>query len=258
MPTRPCVRARLAKGERIYGTMVFELFTPGLTAILAEAGLDFVILDTEHSGVGIETLKQQVAYARGLPIEVYARVPQLTYAAVATVLDAGAKGIMVPMLETPEQARDLVTFARYRPEGKRGCAFGMPHDGYQGGDVKAYMARANAENLLIALIETKKGIENADAIMATPGIDVGWIGHFDLTNDMGITADFEHTDFWAAVDKLAAAAKKHKKTAAGLDMSPAYLEKLHSKGFKMLGFGMDTAVLKTAYAAGMEQLRAFG
>lgn len=258
MTTRPCIRARLAAGERVYGTMVFELFTPGLTAILAEAGLDFVILDTEHSGVGIETLKQQVAYARGLPIEVYARVPSLSYAAVATVLDAGVKGVMVPMLETPEQARDLVTFARYRPEGKRGCAFAMPHDAYKGGDVKATMASANAENLLIALIETKKGIANADAILGTPGIDVGWVGHFDLTDDMGITADFEHADFWAAIDTLAAAAKKHKKTLAGLDVNPAYLQKLHGKGFKMLGFGMDTAVLKTAYAKGMEQLKAFG
>ena len=94
------VRARLQAGERLHGTMAMELFTPGLTAILADCGYDFLFLDMEHSGAGIDTIKQQIAYARGLPIEVWVRVPEKSYAAVATVLDAGAHGIMLPMVET--------------------------------------------------------------------------------------------------------------------------------------------------------------
>jgi 2-keto-3-deoxy-L-rhamnonate aldolase RhmA len=255
---RPCVRERIARGEPVYGTMVFELFTPGLPAILAAAGFDFVVLDTEHSGVGIETLKTVIACARGLPIEVYVRVPEKSYAAVATVLDAGAQGIMVPMLETAEQARDLVEWVRYRPEGKRGCAFGMAHDAYRARDVVAYMAEANRRNLVIGLIETRQGIDNAEAICATPGFDVAWLGHFDLTNDMGITAQFEHPEFWAAVDRLAAAAKRHGTALAGLDGNLAYLEKLRAKGFKVLGYGMDVAVLRNAWAEGLARLKAGG
>lgn len=258
MDGRPCVRERLARGERVYGTMVFELFTPGLPSILAAAGFDFVVLDTEHSGVGIETIKTMIACARGLPIEVYVRVPEKSYAAVATVLDAGAQGIMVPMLETPEQARELVEWVRYRPEGKRGCAFGMAHDGYRAQDVVAYMAEANRRNLVIGLIETRQGIDNARAICAVPGFDVAWLGHFDLTNDMGITAQFEHPEFWAAVDRLVAAAKEHGVTLAGLDGNLAYLQKLAARGFTMLGYGMDIAVLRNAWADGLARLKAAG
>lgn len=128
------------------------------------------MLDTEHSGVGIDTLKTLFACGRGLPLELYVRVPEKSYAAVATVMDAGAKGILVPMLETPEEARALVEWVRYRPEGKRGCAFGMAHDDYRVHDVVAYMAEANRRNLVMGLIETRKGIANVEAIAATPGL----------------------------------------------------------------------------------------
>lgn len=255
---RPCVRERLARGEKVYGTMVFEVFTPGLPAILAAAGFDFVVLDTEHSGVGIDTLKTVIACARGLPIEVYVRVPEKSYAAVATVLDAGARGILVPMLETAEEARDLVAWSRYRPEGKRGCAFGMAHDDYRSHDVVAYMAEANRRNLVMGLVETRKGIENVEAIAATPGLDVLWLGHFDLTNDMGITARFDHPDFWAAVDRLVAAARAHGKSLAAADVDLAYLGKLAGMGFSMLGYGPDIAVLRNAWAEGLARLEAQG
>lgn len=254
----PCVRERILAGEPVYGTMVFEFFTPGLPAILAAAGFDFVILDTEHSGVGIDTLKTVIACARGLPIEVYVRVPEKSYAAVATVLDAGAQGIMVPMLETAEQARDLVEWARYRPEGKRGCAFGMAHDGYRARDVVAYMAEANRRNLVIGLLETRRAIDNAEAICAVPGFDVAWLGHFDLTNDMGITAQFQHPDFWAAVDRLVAAAEAHGKALGAADGDLTYLAKLRAKGFKVLGYGTDIAVLRNGLAEGRARLSALG
>ncbi|MCS6778826.1 MAG: aldolase/citrate lyase family protein [Geminicoccaceae bacterium] len=257
MDGRPCVRERLARGERVVGTMVFEVFTPGLPAILAAAGLDFVVLDTEHSGVGIDTLKTVLACARGLPLEVYVRVPEKSYAAVATVLDAGARGILVPMLETAEEARALVEWVRYRPEGKRGCAFGMAHDDYRAHDVVAYMAEANRRNLVMGLIETRKGIENVEAIAAVPGLDVLWLGHFDLTNDMGITAQFDHPEFWAAAHKLIAAAGAQGKTLAAADANLAYLEKLARLGFTMLGYGPDIAVLREGLRQGAGKVRAF-
>lgn len=256
MSERECVRARLARGEAVIGTMVFEFFTPGLPAILAAAGLDFAVLDTEHSGVGIDTLKTVLACGRGLPIELYVRVPEKSYAAVATVLDAGARGILVPMLETPEEARALVAWARYRPEGRRGCAFGMAHDDYRARDVRAYMAEANRRNLVMGLIETRKGIENVEAIAATAGLDVLWLGHFDLTDDMGITAQFEHPDFWAAVDRLVAAAKAHGKALAAADANLGYLEKLRARGFRMLGFGPDVAVLREGLREAASKLAA--
>lgn len=236
--------------------MAFELFTPGLTAILARCGYDFVILDMEHSGAGIETIKQQVAYARGLDLAVWARVPEKSYAAVATVLDAGAQGIMLPMVETAEEARALVEWARYRPEGRRGLAFGIAHDGYGTGDPVATMAAANAQNVLIALIESRRGIDNAAEILAVPGIDLGWLGHFDLTADLGLPGRFNAPEFLDAVTRLAAAARTAGKPLGVLDTRPALLRRVVEAGFTILGYGSDLAALRAGYTAGLAELRA--
>jgi 2-keto-3-deoxy-L-rhamnonate aldolase RhmA len=249
------VREKLRAGGTVYGPMAFEFFTPGLMGVLAAAGADFVLIDMEHSGIGIETVKQQIAAARGLDIVPMVRVPGCHYHLVAPVLDAGAMGIMVPMVETASQAQQIASWCRYRPEGVRGLAFGMAHDDYRGGDAEEKMRAANERTLVIALIETATGIANVDAIMAVPGIDVGWLGHFDLTNSMGITAEFDHPDFLTAVAHLVDATKRHRKTAGFLASSVAQAEQFRARGFRCLGFGTDTGLLGTALSEGLGKLR---
>ena len=245
------LRARLLRGERVLGTMAFEFFTPGLVPLLEAAGCRYVILDMEHSAASIETIKQQIAAARGLSIEPWVRIRDKTYATVAGVLDAGAKGIMAPMVETAAEAADLVSWARYRPEGKRGLAFGVGHDAYRGSDPIARMQESNAETVMIALIESKRGIDNADAILATPGMDIGWLGHFDLTNDLGITAQFDHPDFLAAVERLAAAGKNNGKALGVVDGNIEMVRQFADKGFNVLGYANDVTALRTEMARGL-------
>lgn len=249
------VRERLLNGGSAVGIMAFEFFTPGLPALLSAAGAEFVILDTEHSGIGIDTLKMQLAAARGLPIMPFVRVAAARSHLIAPVLDAGAMGIMVPMVETQEQARDLVRWSRYRPEGARGLGFTLGHDDYTDGDILAKIRVANARTLLIALIETATGIANADAIAATPGVDLLWLGHYDLTDSMGIPGQFEHRDFQAAVDSFLAACARHGKPAGILapDLSTALMWR--SRGFRALCYGTDTGLLKGALGAGIAALR---
>ena len=124
------LKARLAGGGTAYGTMIFEFFTAGLPAIAQAAGAEFLLLDMEHSGVSIETVKTVFAGCRGLDIAPMVRVPTLQYHFIARALDAGAMGVMVPMVETAEQAAEFVAATRYPPDGKRGAAFGVvAHDG---------------------------------------------------------------------------------------------------------------------------------
>ena len=125
-------------------------------------------------------------------------------------------GIMVPMVETAAQARQIASWCGYHPEGVRGVAFGMAHDDYGGGDVVQKLREASERTLVIALTETAAGIADAEAIMAVDGIDIGWLGHFDLTNSMGIPGQFDHPDFLAAVDRLVAACRLHGKPAGVL------------------------------------------
>jgi len=249
------LRAKLAKGGTALGQMAFEFFTPGLSQIMASAGCDFVILDTEHAGVGIDTIKSQVAYARGTGLAPLVRVTGTHYHLIAPMLDAGVHGIMVPMVETAEQARKIASWCRYRPEGVRGLAFGMPHDDYAGGDHVPKMKAANRRTVTIALIETVAGIDNVDAIMATPGIDVGWMGHYDLTNAMGIDGQFDHPRYKAAVKKLVQACTKHKKAAGFLCGDVKTGRQYLKAGFRMLCYGTDIGVFQGALAAGISGLK---
>lgn len=249
------LRARLRSGKTAYGVFATEFFTPGFCQLAANAGAEFVLFDMEHGGVGIDTLKAQFAFARGTGIAPLVRVPGLAYHLIAPVLDAGAMGIMVPMLETRDQAEKLAAWCRYRPEGVRGLGFGAGHDDYKRGDVIAKMADENERTLVIALVETAIGISNVDDILAVDGIDVGWLGHYDLTNTMGITAQFERPEFDAAVKKLVAAAERNGKAAGFLATSMEMARAWRKKGFRCLSYGSDVSLFQTALSEAIATLR---
>lgn len=249
------VKSTLAGGGRAFGTMVFEFFTPGLAQIMAAAGAEFAIFDTEHSGAGIETIKAQMAYARFTGCVPLVRVGSIDYHAIAATLDAGALGIMAPMVESAEQAAFLVACTRYPPDGRRGAAFGVAHDDYLGGSVTEKLRAANERTLVIALIETAAGVENVAAIAAVPGIDVLWLGHFDLTNSLGIPAEFAHPRFEAAVSRIVAAAGQHGKALGMMVADDDWARRYLARGFRMLAYGTDHALFQKALSDGIVAMR---
>ncbi len=248
-------KQKLKTGQPAFGTMIFEFFTPGIAQIVKAAGADFILFDMEHSGVGIEVIKAQMAACRGLDLVPMVRVPTLQSHFIARCLDMGAMGIMVPMVETAAQAREIVSATRYPPAGRRGAAFGVAHDDYQGGPVADKIASANARTMVIALVETAEGIRNVDEIAAVDGIDVVWLGHFDLTNFMGIPAQFQHADYLAAVDRLVAAAKKHDKAAGVMAADTVWGRDYMAKGFTAVAYGLDLALFQRALSEGLASLK---
>jgi 2-keto-3-deoxy-L-rhamnonate aldolase RhmA len=250
------VRARLSAGETVYGMFAVEFFTPGLCQIAANAGAEFVLFDMEHGGVGIDVLKSQFAFARGTGVVPLVRVPGLHYHLIAPVLDAGAMGIMVPMLETRAQAEQLAAWCRYRPMGRRGLGFGVGHDDYRRGDVAVKARDENDRTLVIALIETATGIANVEEILAVEGIDVGWLGHYDLTDSMGMRAEFDRPEFDAAVRRLVAACNANGKAAGFLATSVETAREWRAKGFRCLSYGSDAGLLQAALGDGIARLRA--
>ena len=235
--------------------MVFEFFSPGLPQICKNAGAEFVLYDMEHTGLEFETLKTQLALCRGLDLVPMARVPRGDYHFIARALDIGALGVMVPMVGTRAEAEYHVSCTRYPPQGRRGAAFGFAHDDYQGGDIASKMAALHARILLIAQIETDEGLRNVEAIAAVPGVDALWIGQFDLTNFMGIPAEFGHRDYLAAVDRIVAACAAHGKTAAILAIDEAWAREYAAKGFRLMGYGVDQLLLQDALRGGLDVLR---
>ena len=237
------IRERVMAGDQVLGAMIFEFFSPGIPQLMVQAGCEYLIYDMEHTGTGFETLKAQVAHCNGLPITPMVRVPRGEYHFLARALDIGMQGLMIPMVESAEEAEAIAQASRYPPMGRRGAAFGFAHDGYTGGDPAGKIALANHQNVVIAQIETERGLENVDAIAATPGIDVLWVGHFDLANFLGIPGQFQNPVFLDAVQAVVDAARRHGK---GLGFMPAdanWAAEYKGYGFNMLAVGTDHGLL---------------
>ena len=249
------VKATLAAGGRACGAMIFEFFSPGIPQICRNAGADFVLFDMEHTGLDFETLKTQVALCRGLSIVPMVRVPRGEYHFIARALDIGAMGVMVPMVGTAAEAEQIVACTRYPPDGRRGAAFGFAHDDYQGGDVAAKIAAIHARTMVIPQIETAEGLRNVEAIAAVAGVDALWLGHFDLTNFLGIPGAFEHPDYLAAVARIVTACEAHRKAAAFLATDDEWARSYVAKGFRLMAYGIDQLMLQNALAHGLTVLR---
>jgi 2-dehydro-3-deoxyglucarate aldolase/4-hydroxy-2-oxoheptanedioate aldolase len=243
------VRAAVLAGEPVAGAMVFEFHTAGIATLLMHAGCRFAIHDMEHTGLGFETLKWLCATHRGLPIEPMVRVPRGEYAFIARALDVGVTGVMVPMVESADEARRIVEAAWYPPHGRRGAAFGFAHDDYEGGAPADKIARLRARTLLIAQIETERGLEQVEAIAAVDGIDVLWVGHFDLTNFMGIPGAFDDPRFEAAMRRVAEVAREHGKAAAFMASDARWIERVRAWGYTMIGVGTDHGLLMAGASA---------
>jgi 2-dehydro-3-deoxyglucarate aldolase/4-hydroxy-2-oxoheptanedioate aldolase len=223
--------------------------------ILRAAGCEFALFDMEHSGLGFETLKMLFAGCRGAGIAPMARVPRGEYHFLARALDIGAHGVMVPMVESAAEARRIVEATHYPPGGRRGAAFAIAQDDYEGGNVPEKIQAIDERTLVIAQIETERGLAEVEAIAATPGIDVLWLGHFDLTNFLGIPAQFEHPRYKAAVKQIVDAGRKHRKGLGFMAADADWARKYRDYGFNMIAAGLDHTLLQAAIRQTLAPLR---
>ena len=249
------IRQRVLAGDTVTGAMIFEFFAPGMPQLLKVAGCEFALFDMEHAGLGFETLKMLAAGCRGIGIEPLARVPRSEYHFMARALDLGVHGVMVPMVESAEEARRIAEATHYPPQGRRGAAFGIAQDDYTGGDVKAKVTALNARTLVIAQIESERGLAEVDAIAATPGIDVLWLGHFDLTNFLGIPGEFDSPAYLEAVRTIVAAARRHGKGLGFMAADAGWARRYRDFGFNMIAAGLDSSLLQSAIRATLQVIR---
>ena len=249
------LRARIARGENVLGTFVLEFASPGIGRLVASAGADFVVFDAEHTGWGWETLAALTTSTRPSTADVVIRVPRAERSYISRALDVGAHGVMVPMVSSAAEAEEIVQAAKHPPRGRRGAVFGLAQDDYLPVDPAAAMATRNAETLLIAQIETTDGLEQVERIAAVDGIDVLWVGHLDLTADMGIVGDYTAPAYTAALDRVAAAARAHGKAAGFLDLDGTKAGELGARGYSVLGVGGDAWLYQRALAGALTAAR---
>ena len=249
------VKRTLKAGGVSIGTMMFEFNTTGIARLAAVAGAEFAVYDMEHTGWSVETIRMLIATTPKSEMVPIVRIPASEYHFVSRVLDVGAMGVMIPMCESEEQARLLVNSAKYPPIGRRGAAFTIAHDDYRNDPIPDVVRSANDEVLLIAQVETARGLENVEKIASVPEIDALWIGLYDMTNSMGIPGQMQHSDLLAAIDRVLAACKAHHKIPAVLVTSIPEGQAQIQRGFKLVAFGGDLWIYQSALRAGIQALR---
>jgi 2-keto-3-deoxy-L-rhamnonate aldolase RhmA len=247
------VRRALAAGESPIGLMVFEYGTTGVARMARSAGADFVLYDMEHSGWTTETVKVLLETARAAGITPFVRVPDSRRGSVSLLLDLGALGLMIPMVESAAQAREIVEYARYAPAGSRGVAV-YHADDIEPDGLPATLAKANREVLLMAQIETVAGVENVEEIAAVDGIDLLWIGHFDLTTSLGTPGGFWDQAHTGAVDRVLAAGAAAGKPVGSLANDVADARRLLEQGFRPIVLG-DSPVFAGALTSALAAVR---
>ena len=249
------VKEKLRRGEVALGTMVFEFASPGLPAILGTTGADFAIYDMEHNGLSLETLRSLVAWSRGSSTVPLVRVPAIDPQFMAHALDVGALGLMIPNVQTRAEAELVVQSVRYPPRGRRGAAFGFAQDDFQRGPVRPKIEALEGRTLLIAQIESTEGLANLDEIASVEGIDVLWVGHFDLTVSMGIPGEFQDQRFLDAMARVADTAARHG-LAGGFNVDTVESgREWIGRGFRMIAYQADFRLMAGALSAGISGLR---
>jgi len=256
MATRNPARERLAKGELALGIGLRQARTVDIAAAMAGCGFDWLFIDLEHGTMPLDIAVQISVAALGAGISPLVRVPARQYAMATRALDGGALGIVMPHVDTAEEARAVVDHLKYPPLGHRSVAGPMAYYGFRAVPTGEATATANAETLVVVMLETPQAIANADAIAAVKGIDVLLIGTNDLMMEKGLPGQFGHPEVARAYEQVIAACRKHGKWPG---MGGVYGEELLAKyvglGMRMIIAGSDFGLLLAGASARAKFLR---
>lgn len=249
-------RERLQNGELAIGIGLRQARTADIALAMKTCGFDWLFIDLEHGSMALDTAVQISTAALGIGISPIVRVPKGRYDLATRVLDGGAFGIVMPHVDTAEEARQIVNHLKYPPAGHRSAVGALPQLAFKAAPLAEATAAVNETMLIVAMLESPEAIANADAIAAVPGIDVLLIGTNDLTNEMGIPGELMHERVMAAYETTIAACRKHGKWAGmGGVYSEEGLRRYIDLGVKMIMSGNDLSFLMSAGRARTKMLR---
>lgn len=247
------VRAKLKRGEAAFGMMGTEFDSPAIPILLADAGLDFFILDMEHGTYTLQSALSILQMARLANITPLVRVPDGMYHVIAPALDASAQGIVVPRVESRGVVERSVAAMRYSPAGVR-CIFGgKANNDYIVPALLDYTRHANENILSIIQIESKTAVERADELLGTPGLDAVMVGPWDLASSLGV--DPSDPLVGEMTRKVVDIARRHN-VASGIHVGdPAVIKKWQASGMTSLSCLSDLEMLRNSARALSEALR---
>jgi len=240
-------KQKLQQGALSLGMGVRGVRGVEIGRVMKTAGYDWLFIDLEHGATSTETAYQISVAALDAGIAPLVRVPHGELAMGTRLLDGGALGVVIPHVDTAEEARAMVQAFRFAPLGKRSIAGGYPQFGFAAAPAAEVVSELNAATLVVAMMETPRAIENADAIAAVPGIDVLLMGTNDLCLELGIPGQLAHDRVAAAMDTVIAACRKHGKwPGLGGVYGRELMQRYIARGMRFVLCGNDLSLLLSA------------
>ena len=251
------VLKKFREGQPSLGTFV-AMGSPLAVESLRYTGLDYVIVDTEHTPAAIESAALQIQAAQGAGLTALARANEISRTAVLRLLDVGAQGVVVPCVETVDQVRELISYAKFTPLGNRG--FCPTRDGGWGyapeaASIPAYMERCNRETLLLPQCETAGCLSHIETIAAMDGVDGIFVGPLDLSIALGCPMELDAPPMRAALERVVAACQAVHKPVLIFCGDAAAAKARLSQGFHCVALGVDVLTLIQVFQAMAREIR---
>lgn len=242
---------KVLEQRKANGILIKAVAHPALVIMAKDVGVDFLFYDCEHGSLAYEKIHDMMVLGNASGIPSIVRVPQLSRADVSKILDYGAQGVMVPMIETREDAEKLAAWSKYPPIGRRSYSGGANTHYAPSGNHERNMQQINERTLTIAQIETVAGVEHADEILSVEGIDAAIIGPCDLGISMGNPDNVMDERELELIAQAAESCRCHKK-AFGIIGSMRLIE-YFKEDINIMVTGIDTNILRNGMAHIVEE-----
>ena len=244
----------LSEGKSAVGAMIVEIRQASIMQIMANAGLDFVIIDNEHGTFNIETIADLSRAARLAGVTPIVRVPEWSYAHVVQPLDGGAQAIMAPRVTDPQQVKEILQMMKYPPLGRRGSVVARGHTDLKSGSIVDTMHDANEESMLVVQIETKQALERVEEIVSIAGVDIALVGPTDLSVALGIAGKMTDPLLVSSIGSVIDACKRHNVYPA-IHMNDLTLAShWATKGMRLVSFNSEVGMLTNAAAGAVASI----
>ena len=223
--------------------------------VLAHAGFDYVIIDGEHSPLSLETIKHLIVACAGAGIAPFVRVKENSGPVVMAPLDIGAYGVQIPQIANGEAAEKAIRYATYHPRGERGANPYVRATGYSAQKFTDYVQAANANTLIILQIEGVEGVANVEAILASTGVDIVWLGPYDLSQSMGRPGQVDHPEVLKKMEEVVTKARAKKIGVGTFADNEEAARRWIDLGVGFVGISYETRMLFDRAAAIVNALR---
>ncbi len=243
MLIRNKLKEKLNKGEAVLGTWN-TLSSPLVTEVLAQSGLDFQIIDLEHGPFAIDKVYLHVSACENSQCTPLVRIPSNSDWMALQALDQGAHGVVVPHIDTVDDAKTLVDATKYHPQGNRGFTPFSKAGGFTNANVDKYVSRAIDETINIVIIESKEGLDNLEEILKVGAIDIVYFGAYDLSQALGHPGNTKHPEVIQAIQQGVNLVNGADKYAGGfVPQSKNEIQELLDMGMKFITYEVDSSII---------------